>query len=280
MSPFLMSCMEANKSNTDSANDTNSLTGEDVQFDILFLLDNSASMADENAAIVASINSFSEALGAGSHQIAITTASVDYTAGATGDIDPGETGLFAAPPTLITDSNVESIFDDAVAALGTTGSGNEEHLEGILLSLCRQSDAPPALCFESPSPITEDDIGSNDSFLRTGSTLAIVIITDEGDNSRRMQQGEEDASVYLDAYQEFGHSVIVSTIGPDYDASSSAFGCNSSGAQSFTVERFASLTNMSNGLYFPIEEDDGSGACVMTDLESHLQEIAAHILAN
>jgi hypothetical protein len=47
-----------------------------------------------------------------------------------------------------------------------------------------------------------------------GSTIVVVIVTDEGDNSRRIEEGEADPSVYLDLFGEFENPVKFAVIGP------------------------------------------------------------------
>lgn len=311
------------------------------QVDILFVIDNSSSMADEASALALNFDSFISQLTSTEgtpatedlsdavdnfvtyvndrgqvldYQLGLTTTTVDYeTTGATSGDDPGEAGRLIADPISNDSASIADAFtqnllceatcwsqsalaEDPGYACGTDpggiiseeyldclcgagewedhcGAGTEEHLEGSLDALCRSVDAPPDLCAEEVSPLSElDYLGSNAGFIRQDSTVVIVIITDEGDTSRRLENGSEDPSTYLDAFAEFDFPVKLAVIGPDYDVELNDFPCNSGGATTWGAERLMIAADETEGFYNPIEESDGT-ECVVSDFSVHLNDL-------
>ena len=82
------------------------------------------------------------------------------------------------------------------------GSGTEEPLEAAYEALCRSVENPPEACFDTVSALTKADAHTNGPIVRPGSTVVVVIVTDEGDSSRRIEEGEADPAVYLDLFAE------------------------------------------------------------------------------
>jgi hypothetical protein len=120
--------------------------------DILFVVDNSCSMAEEQASLTANFNAFIDTLVEldGDYQLGvITTDNPDFR----GDII-----------TSVTPDPADEFTTQALA--GTSGSGDEKGLEMAWQST--QSGA---------------DAGPGGEFLRDGAMLAIVILTDEPDSS-------------------------------------------------------------------------------------------------
>ena len=313
--------------------------------DILFLIDNSSSMADEAAALALNFDTFIGTLASSEggtpatedlsdavdnyvtefndrgriidYQLAITTTTVDYTAsGDEGAIDPGEAGLLLGDPTVISRTypsvadafthnllceatcwsasaveDVESYNcgDDPQGVISEQyldcicgadawkdhcGAGTEEHLEAILLAYCRAAAEPPEICYDDISPFTASDVGTNPGFLRDDSTAVVVIVTDEGDTSRRLENGDEDPEIYAAALEEFGFPIRVAVIGPDYDQESGSFICNSGGATTWGAERLINLADATSGFYNPIEETTDS-ECATTDFSVHLNDLGS-----
>lgn len=311
------------------------------QVDILFVIDNSSSMADEATALALNFDSFISQLtsteGTPStndlsdavdnftsyvndrgrvldYQLGLTTTTVDYsTTGATSQDDPGEAGRLIGVPISKNSASVADSFtydllcestcwsqsaleDDESYACGQDpggviseqyldclcgagewedhcGAGTEEHLEGVLDALCRSVEAPPDLCVDTISPLSELDFtGTNAGFLREDSTLVVVIITDEGDTSRRLENGSEDPTTYLEAFDEFELPIKFAVIGPDYDVEQNAFPCNSGGATTWGSERLLIVSEETSGFYNPIEESSGAG-CDVSDFSVHLNDL-------
>ena len=168
------------------------------------------------------------------------------------------------------------------------GSGNEEHLESALMALCRSVEDPPDVCFgygnDVPTVIESEveDGGSykkNGDFLREDSTILVVFVTDEGDNSRRLDNGEDDPSVYLDAFEDFDRSIRFVAIGPPWNQETKEFTCNSGNATADATERLQTMASETGGFYRDISQEGASGDCEVADFAEYLRDLG-ELLAN
>lgn len=313
--------------------------------DVLFVIDNSGSMRDNESQMALNFASFlgvltsaegsnvaqatlsdavnnylRETTGADSpvdYQLAITTTSVEYTNGESTGIDPGEAGSLIGSVIHRDDEDVEGAFKKQLlcstiywnsAELGSDptytpnsdgtcpdpgdevskeyldcmcggtyntheGSGNEEGLEAALEALCRAQDNPPADCFTDESggadlPISSADEGSNDGLLRDDATTLVVIVSDEGDGSRRLATADNDPTPYLDIFSEFQNPVRFAVIGPPYhDQDGSCL----DGAQTWGVERYQGVATESGGAYYDLTAIDA--ACTPSDWSENLEQL-------
>lgn len=313
--------------------------------DILFIIDNSASMAEEATALALNFNTFIDQLTSASggtpvtedlsdavtnyanyvtdrtrfidYQIGITTTTVDYDSeGATAGVDPGEAGLLIGSVLTKDATDIDTQFREQLLCEATCwqdvdsnpgyvcgtdpgdviteeyldclcgpgawedhcGAGTEEHLEAMYDALCRAAPEPPDACFNdtetgnSLSPISSSDAYTNPGLLRDDATTVVVFITDEGDTSRRLEQGVSEPTVYLDGVEEFDRNLRVAAIGPGYDPDSTEFPCNSGGATTWGTERIIIMTEETQGFYNYISEESGSD-CVDTDFAVHLNDL-------
>ena len=160
-----------------------------VKTDILFVVDDSGSMAAEQANLATSFDSFIRAL-AGSavkddFQIGVTTSSVDYprcgdascssfsiitnyTAGPASGTPFAAGALVGAAGHQVLPATSATLIDDfkANVNVGTSGSPKEQGLRAALLAVTdRIAD------------------GTNAGFLRPGARLAVIVVTDEDDCS-------------------------------------------------------------------------------------------------
>jgi len=139
-----------------------------VMTDILFVIDDSGSMADEQTNLQNNLASFITALRdspvANDFQVAVTTTSVSIWGANTAT---GEHGSFVAPVLAGDSPNLVADFQ-AQVLVGTAGFGKEQPLAAIELALSPALLAPGA---------------ANEGFLRPGARLAVVILTDEDDCS-------------------------------------------------------------------------------------------------
>jgi len=161
--------------------------------DILFTIDDSCSMDNEQAALAANFNAFISYA---------NSANVDYRIAVvtTDDASPSRQGRFmtnGGVPTILERSmpNVQQAFASRVN-VGTTGSGIERPLSATLKALTQ-----PLLG------------GWNTGFLRDDANLAIIIVSDAPD------QSPEPIDYYLNRLPLVKgarrvHQVSVSTIGP------------------------------------------------------------------
>jgi hypothetical protein len=183
----------------------------------------------------------------------------------------------------------------------TTGAA-EEGFEAVLMAMCRASESPPDFCFDAwwrnpdnearnlwlpfdpglgngddtgtpgtptaPAPyFSEIDVGSNDGWLRENSTVIPVIITDEGDQSRRITSFDGKIFPYNDFFNTFPNRMTWAVIGPTND------GCNTSGAARWGIDRYRTMVNETNGAYIPISVPDGRANCADADFGQALADV-------
>ena len=157
-----------------------------------------------------------------------------------------------------------------------SGSGREEPLEAALMALCRSVEEPPDVCYESGSPFGSGDVGANAGFLRDDSAIFVVIVGDEGDDSRRMQMGDEDPEPYLDAFARFERRIKFVTVGPNIIPNESGTGysmpCNSGSARDWAAIRLQNITAETQGFYRPLEVQDGEN-CQISAFNEYLEEL-------
>lgn len=150
------------------------------------------------------------------------------------------------------------------------GGGNEEGLEAALDAVCRASDNPPDDCFDEESPIIQSDAGSNEGLIRPDANTVIVIVTDEGDGSRRIDNTDPDITPYMDIFAQFPNTTRFAVIGPAYHDNDGS--CLDS-AQTWGVERYQAATEQTSGLYIDLTEiDDG---CTATDWGESMSNLGA-----
>lgn len=321
--------------------------------DIVFVIDNSPSMAEETAALALNFNTFIDVLTSEEgaepetdtlsdavdnyvtytqqrgrfldYNLAITTTSADYRGGPSDGVDPGEAGLFIGTPTVIekgsndvagqfrqnllcdaaywqtsqvpddpgyvcdpaepeTPDSISKEYLDCVCGFGewednTSGSGDEEPLEAALMALCRSVPNPPDACYEPLAPFASTESLTNDDWYREEGTIVVVTVSDEGDNSRRLAQGEEDPAPYIEAFQDFEKPVKFVSIGLEIDSESGGPICPSTTVPVWSIERMQTLTQETGGFYGAIAEETGSGDCVPGDFAGLLQNLG-ELLAN
>ena len=158
------------------------------------------------------------------------------------------------------------------------GAGTEEGLEGALLAMCRAVEDPPEFCYDAVSPFSESTVGSNEGFIREDSTVIVVIVTDEGDYSRRMAIGDTSAEGYTELFDQFGVRYRIVVIGPHYDKDAGDASCNE-GAELWSVERYQNVAAATGGFYNYITEPNDAGDCVDSDFSQHLTDLG-ELLAN
>ncbi len=317
--------------------------------DILFVIDNSASMAEETEALGLEFNSFINRLTSAEvdpatetltnavdnylsytqnrgrfldYNLGIVTTSVAFDGGTSGGVDPGEAGYLIGDPIAKGEGDVAAAFREQLfcdtAYWGDTnvptddytqedcdngvqpdlisqeyldcicgfaewedtpqGSGNEEPLEAALMALCRASDDPPEACFEPLSPFASTTSATNEGFLRDKGTTVIVMISDEGDNSRRMDTGVIDATeAYLAPFADFGKPVKLVGITPAIEDEELGGGiiCGadlSPAPPTWSIERIIDATAATGGFHENIIVQSADG-CAPSDFSKHLERL-------
>lgn len=148
------------------------------------------------------------------------------------------------------------------------GAGTEEGLEAALDTLCRASPTPPDGCWAEDAPISDGDAGSVADFIRPEANTLVVIVTDEGDGSRRVPTADSDPTLYLDLFAEFPNPVRFAVIGPAYHDND---GSCLNGAQTWGVERYQLATSATAGRY--IDLSDQENGCAATDWGDNLTKL-------
>jgi hypothetical protein len=175
-----------------------------------------------------------------------------------------EDGSYPPTPDQISLNYLDCLCGGTQAWPGNCGAGTEEPIEAAFLSMCRSVAEPPDECFSVESPLVDADVLTND-FLREGSTVLFVIVTDEGDGSRRMMTGDEDPTVYQDLLDQFGVPYRFAVIGPNPDI------CQ--GGAFDGVERLQVLAEETGGFYNVIAEPGAGSDCQVSDFASHLEDL-------
>ncbi|MCP4808307.1 MAG: hypothetical protein GY913_33555 [Proteobacteria bacterium] len=259
---------------------------EDQANAYLLVVDSSSSMMDESEELIG----LADELLVDGATVSVTTVSVDDEAGATfaaptSEPDELRNQLLCEatcwdPNAIPSDPNYEcgAGFDQVSLQLldcecgfeaweGNCGSGNEEPLEAALLALCRASDDPPDACFLSV--LSSSDVGT----VQLADELIVLVVTDEGDSSRRLTSGDDDAGPYLEAIGEAHSDVTFAVMGPNYDADAGSLECNSGGATTWGTARLQQAAEMTGGLYAPISVDEGD--CTHGDFEAFIEAVSA-----
>lgn len=148
------------------------------------------------------------------------------------------------------------------------GAGTEEGLEAALDTLCRASAEPPPGCWSDDAPITEGDADTIADFIRPEANTLVVIVTDEGDGSRRVPTSDGDPTPYLDIFAEFPNPVRFAVIGPAYHEND---GSCLDGAQTWGVERYQLAASQTAGRY--IDLTDQENGCAATDWGDNLTKL-------
>lgn len=150
------------------------------QVDILWVVDDSASMSEEQATLIAGFNSFTGQLeeSGTEFQLGVISTSFDYT-------DPNRGVLKGDPPFLTNADDYVAEFA-ARATVGTEGSDKEKGLEAAVYAL------QPVMTLEGLG-------GPNEGFVRPGAQLLVVFVSDEEDCSDHgVLEGQPASACYTD----------------------------------------------------------------------------------
>ncbi|MFT4623782.1 MAG: hypothetical protein ACI8PZ_002438 [Myxococcota bacterium] len=178
----------------------------------------------------------------------------------------------------ITRQYMECTCGDVPEWLGVNcGSAREEALEAVFLSMCRSVANPPEECFAPieiegnswPAALTDEDRGTNRGFLRDASTFIPVIVTDEGDDSRREPGQQEIPDAYLDLFKRFRKRIAWVIIGPALDDDGEKV-CDGPATKWGTI-RYEWLVYDSSGLKIDITDNK----CETADFQAALEQLGA-----
>ena len=147
--------------------------------------------------------------------------------------------------------------------------GTEEPLEAALYSVCRALDDPSTTCVGSGFGTKE--VLSNAGMLREGATTHVMLISDEGDISRRLTAGESDVTLYLIAFEEVRPGLVFSAIGPPWSDISEA-PCNIGGAEAWSASRLQYAAEGTGGIWEPIAARTDT-SCELSDFQSFTSQV-------
>lgn len=196
--------------------------GPERPVDILWVIDDSATMTEEQDALVANFQDYADVLYQTSvdYQIGVITTDVEKHAGEL-------VGEVLTPDT----EDLDAAFTEQ-ADVGVTGDREEQHLEAI-----RLATSEPALG------------AGNESLFREDADLGIVILTDEDD------QSEDQVGTYIDHLSIFKEKTgfRISLIGGPLPS-----GCASPTSSAEAATRLLEAVDATGGQFKSICEDDFS----------------------
>ncbi len=260
------------------------------EIDVLFIVDNSESMREEQEALSENFHEFIQNLNSAAeqeqtfpHQTLLHAVSnylfyinnmgryLDFHLGVTTTdmSNDGDRGRLlepfpedpSAPVYISTDTeDVAEAFSTAVAAASPdqTVVGEEMGLDAMRRACCLSLEDPSAYDEDlrpdltiGCADVTEDDMGGNAGFLRDGVALAVIVVTDEGDSSP--SQVED----YLGFLDSLGKNYTISAIAPTLplDETDPTTVCNPESSPAASVYRYRDAADMTGGLLLPICDD-------------------------
>ena len=165
------------------------------------------------------------------------------------------------------------------------GSEVEEGLEAVFLTMCRAVENPPRACFEDlvdeegdliePALLREADRLSNEGVLRDNANLIVVVVSDEGDGSRRQRDREEIPQEYVDLFDQFGRPMTWVFIGPRLNDAQTDLACPGTGSD-FGVIRYNYMSFTTGGRVVDIKDencDDRPFSQALSELGELLQNL-------
>ncbi|GDX80069.1 hypothetical protein LBMAG42_18800 [Deltaproteobacteria bacterium] len=150
------------------------------------------------------------------------------------------------------------------------GAGTEEGLEVVAAALCERGGEVPEGCFDAESSITSAQAEANADFWRADALPRAVIISDEGDGSRRVPSADDDAGLYLDLLDWLSADFRLYVLGPAFDGSD---GSCLDGAQTWGVERYQNAASETGGAYAELR--DPANGCASNDVAAAMAELLA-----
>lgn len=164
-------------------------------------------------------------------------------------------------------------------SVGHCGAAVEEGLEAAFLATCRAVPNPPVECFTDvemvdeagelhtyPALLDASDTMSSPDMVRDDANLVVVVVSDEGDGSRRLDR-EEIPDAYLRLFDSFHKRITWVLIGPDLDADGEVR-CPGT-ASDWGVVRYEYMVYTSDGRTIPIFDP----SCNTADFGAALGEL-------
>jgi hypothetical protein len=223
--------------------------------DVLFIIDNSGSMSEEQENLDANFSQFIQGAQQFENDYQIGVVTTDM-------VDGSESGRLQGPRIVRRGPNVENEFGSA-ASVGTSGAGEEKGLEAAKAALSDplifdtgvscQSDAD---CVEPDQCIENVCGGQNRGFLRQNAALELVFVSDEDDFS------DGSLNFYVDFFKNikgfrneslFHANAIVGA------SNGRASNCSGSGGDATAGSRYVEVAQRTNGRIYSICEENFGG---------------------
>ncbi len=219
LTPALAGCPDYNVARIPSG-DTYVQGGPERPVDILWVIDNSATMSEEQDALVANFQDYADVL---------YETSVDYQIGIITTDAEDDLGMLVGEVLSVNTEDLDSVFTEQ-ADVGIEGNREEQHLEAI-----RLATSDPALS------------AGNSALFRQDADLQIVLLTDEDD------QSEDAVGTYIDHLGVFKEatSFRMNLIGGPLPS-----GCASSTSSAEAGTRLLEAVESTSGVFKSICESD------------------------
>jgi hypothetical protein len=187
--------------------------------DVLWLIDSSATMAEEQELVAMEMNAFVDILiqAQVDVQIGVITADISDDGALVGDV------LSLDTPDL-----ADTLIDQAL--VGISGDRYERHLESLAMATSQSMMS-----------------GSNAGMFRADASLQIIVLTDEDDQSSGNPEAYMDELIEWKGDQQMQFSAIAGSL-PD--------GCHSLFAEAEAAPRLVDAVTHTNGQFESICEDD------------------------
>lgn len=186
--------------------------------DVLFVIDDSCSMGDDQAALAANFQNFIRSA---------NVRQIDFQIGITRTTLVPNPGALVGPILRPSTSGLEAAFQNQ-ANVGVLGSGFEQGLEAMSAAL----------------RAAELGFGFNQGFLRNGAARVVVIVSDEDDQSPGTPV---TYFTELRTRSPNGFTAIMITGGPN--------GCVTNGQSAFPTPRYEAFRRLTQGIGEPICND-------------------------
>jgi len=197
--------------------------------DVLFVIDNSGSMSEEQSAIAANARTFLQtALQLNTDfQLGVVTTDMDDAA------DSGN--LKGTPKIILPGPNAAQQFATAVRQ-GTNGTGTEKGLAAMTAALTPPLSADPA---------------KNGGFLRADAKLAVIVVSDEDDQSSGTVDFYSDLLKSLKGQYNAGLVSLSAIVGDPAPNRNSAgeYGCSSSNGDAVSGDRYITVQQRTGGKF-------------------------------
>ncbi len=220
--------------------------------DVLFVVDNSGSMGEEQANLAANFGDFIRGAQQFENDYQLGVVSTDV-------MNEAQNGKLQPPGVMARGPNVEQQFRDAVD-LGTNGAGEEHGLEAAQKALSDPLAFDTGVMCGGDGDCQEPDTcvrgvcgGHNRGFLREDAALEVVFVSDEEDQSVATLDFYVD---FLKSIKGFRNEALMHAHAIVGAVDGRAAQCQSEDGDAAAGRRYVDVANRTNGQVFSICDDD------------------------